>query len=134
MTDVSVSGLDDILKKLAILPQRVQKNVVVGAIRASAKPIIQEAKALVPKDSKSLSKSIGITKFKTRKKSLVWFSVSPRRGKNWDGFYGRFIEFGTVKMSAKPFMRPAFEKKSAETIKFAKEYMKKRLDKELAKL
>ena len=34
-----------------------------------------------------------------------------------DPFYWRFVEFGTSKMPAKPFMRPAFEqsKEKAET-------------------
>jgi len=28
-----------------------------------------------------------------------------------DAFYGRFLEFGTSKMAARPFLRPAFEAK-----------------------
>ena len=30
-------------------------------------------------------------------------------GPNKDGFYGYFVEFGTSKMSAIPFLQPAFE-------------------------
>lgn len=30
-----------------------------------------------------------------------------------DAFYGRFLEFGTSKMAAQPFLRPAFEAKKA---------------------
>lgn len=31
-------------------------------------------------------------------------------------FYGRFLEYGTSKMSAKPFMRPAAENKTEEAV------------------
>jgi len=128
----SVAGLDEILKKLKKLPERVQKNVVTGAIRASAKPILQEAKALVSKDSGTLKKSIAVVKRRSKDKNLIHFSIAPRIKKG--GYIAHFLEFGTVKMSAKPFMRPAVEKKSSETIQFAQDYMKKRIDKELAKL
>ncbi|MFM0326082.1 HK97-gp10 family putative phage morphogenesis protein [Caballeronia glebae] len=31
-----------------------------------------------------------------------------------DAFYGRFIEFGTSKMSARPFLRPSYEAKKKD--------------------
>lgn len=31
-------------------------------------------------------------------------------------FYGRFIEFGTVKMRPRPFMRPAFDEQAGDVI------------------
>ena len=73
-----VLGMDELLKNLKTLPEKVQKRVLVGAVRAAAKPIVKEAKALVPVEHGVLKESIGVTKFKTRKKSLVWFQVSPR--------------------------------------------------------
>ena len=127
-----ITGLDDVLKKLKALPERVQKNVVTGAIRAGAKPIVKEARALVPKDTGTLKKSIGIKKRRSRDKNIIHFSVAPLVKKG--GWTAHFVEFGTVKMSAKPFMRPAVEKTVDETIKTAQDYMKKRIDKELAKL
>lgn len=37
-----------------------------------------------------------------------------------EAFYGRFVEFGTSKMAAKPFLRPAYEaKKQAAAQKFS---------------
>ncbi|WP_242951287.1 HK97-gp10 family putative phage morphogenesis protein [Clostridium kluyveri] len=32
------------------------------------------------------------------------------RGDNSEIFYGKFIGFGTSKMSARPFLQPAYEK------------------------
>jgi len=127
-----VIGLDKVLKKLKKLPERVQKNVLTGAMRAATKPIIKEARNLVPKSSGVLKKSIGAKKRQSKNKNIIHFSVAPLVKKG--GFYAHMIEFGTVKMSAKPFMRPAVDKTADETIKVAKDYMIKRLDKEMAKL
>ncbi len=136
MSDVKISvkteGIDEILRKLKRLPERVQKNVVVGAVRASAKPIIKEARLLVPVRTGTLKKSIGIKKRRSKEKNIISFSVAPLSKKG--GFYGKFVEFGTKKMSAHPFLRPAFEKKGEDSISSAKEYMRKRIDKEIAKL
>ena len=33
-----------------------------------------------------------------------------------DAFYGRHVEFGTSRMAARPFLRPAFEARSAEAL------------------
>ncbi len=132
MVEVNVE-MGDVLKKLKRLPDRVQKRVVVGAVRASAKPIIKEARRLVPKRTGNLAKSIGVNQRRT-KGSLLHFSISPRRGGKYDGWYGHFLEFGTSKMTARPFLRPAFENKGEESIKAAKAYMAKRIDKELKKL
>jgi len=132
MSDIEVLGMEAILKKLKALTERVQKNVLTGAIRAGASSISKEAKLLVTKDSGTLKKSIGVVKRKSKNKNIVYFSVAPLKKKG--GWYGHFLEFGTVKAPAHPFMRPAFEKKGNETIEEAKKYMIKRIDKEIAKL
>ena len=53
-------------------------------------------------------------------------------GKN-DGFYGRFIELGTSKMTAKPFLRPALESSQDEVLQKTKEYIANRLPQEVEK-
>jgi len=132
MVDAKVDGMEELLKKLRILPEKVQKNVISGAVRAGAKPMSAEAKLLVPKDTGTLKKSIGIVKRRSKDKNILHFSVTPRIKKG--GWIAHFLEFGTIKMSAKPFMRPAFEKKGEEAIDATRDYMRKRLDKEIAKL
>lgn len=48
-------------------------------------------------------------------------------------FHWRFVEFGTAKMQAKPFMRPALEQSQGQVVDtFVKEYSKA-LDRALAK-
>jgi len=38
-------------------------------------------------------------------------------------FYGRFVEFGTSKMAAKPFLRPAYDAARARALKAVQERM-----------
>jgi len=121
-----------LLKALDKLPFNIQKNVMVGSTRAGAKVVSDEAKRLVPVRYGRLKKSIGLTK---RKSSVgeVDFSVSPRKGGKNNGFYGRFIELGTSKMIARPFLRPALEKSVDEVLIASKKYIQERLPKEVAK-
>lgn len=121
-----------LLQALNELPINIQRNVMNGATRAGAKVVSDEAKRLVPIKYGRLKKSIGIIK-RRAKRGETTFSVSPRRGGRNDGFYGRFIELGTSKMSAKPFLRPALEKSVNEVLKASKEYIADRLPKEVAK-
>lgn len=44
-------------------------------------------------------------------------------------FYGRFVEFGTSKMAAKPFLRPAYDAAHAKAIKAVRERMAAELKK-----
>ena len=70
-------------------------------------------------------------------KSLIFevvFSVSPQKGGKNDGYYGHMVEFGTKNMTAQPFMRPSFEKAGDASLEASKDYMMKRVDKEIAKL
>jgi HK97 gp10 family phage protein len=45
-----------------------------------------------------------------------------------DAFYGHFLEFGTSKMSAKPFMQNTFEDNSEETQEILKNVIKRELN------
>jgi len=121
-----------LLKALKTLPLNIQRNVMVGSTRAGAKVVSDEAKRLVPVKQGRLKKTIGIIKRKSKKGEVI-FSISPRKGGKNNGFYGRFIELGTSKMIARPFLRPALEKSVDEVLVASKEYIAKRLPKEVAK-
>lgn len=157
---VTVKGVDELLKALKQFPQNIQKNVLKGAVRAGAASLVKEAKANVPADTGNLKKSIGVVEVKSKKPQYVQFKVTPRKGFGLksDGWYAHMVEFGTLgkrdeplssethrslkakEMAekgfgspAQPFMRPAYENKGEETITVAKEYLEKRIDKEVEK-
>ena len=122
-----------LLKTLSALPKNIQNNVMTGAIRASANVIRDEARIRAPKKTKALAKSIVSIKRRAETRNQVKFSVTPSRGKNKAGWRAHFIEFGTSKMSAKPFLRPAFEVSENKSLDAAKNYIVKRIPEEVIK-
>lgn len=121
-----------LIKALNQFPKNIQKNVMVGAIRAGSNIVRDEARRLAPIDTGNLKKSIATIRRKGDK-NTVQFSVTPSKGGNHDGWYAHFLEFGTSNMSAKPFLRPAFESKQDEVLQATKEYIANRLPNEVEK-
>ena len=73
------------------------------------------------------------------------FFVTVRHGKKYrfqgkkknlsqDAWYWRFIEFGTIKMAARPFLRPALEVKRQEAIDAITTRLASRIEAEAKKL
>ena len=89
-SDVKVSGLKELDQFLKQFTPRIEGNIMRGALRASAKVIYEEAKALAPVDDGDLKKSI---RLKTKnKKGRVTASVVAG---NKEAFYAHFVEYGT---------------------------------------
>ena len=131
-----------LLKSLNNFPINVQKNIMTGAVRAGAKPLVDEARQNVPVRSKNLKKSIGIVKRRPKDRNIIQFSVTPRKGGRNDGWYAHLVEFGhnivvdgevVGQVSPNPFMRKAYDSQSDESIKATQEYLSKRIDKEIVK-
>lgn len=123
---------DSLIKALGQFPGNIQKNVMVGAIRASANVVRDRAREIVPIDTGTLKKSIRSIQRKA-KQGEVMFSVTPSKGGKNSGWYAHFIEFGTSKQVAQPFLRPAFEQSQDDCLTKAKEYIAKRIPEEVAK-
>jgi len=131
----NVSGnidIDSLLRTLKEFPRNIQKNVMIGATRAASNVVRDRARELVPRDTGNLGKSI-VSIQRRAEQGQVKFSVTPSRGGKNSGWYAHFIEFGTSKISAKPFMRPAFEQSNNESLEASKKYIAERIPKELAK-
>ncbi|NFL36786.1 HK97-gp10 family putative phage morphogenesis protein [Clostridium botulinum] len=122
MASIEVQGVDELLNKLQSIGANVGK-LENKALKNAAEPVLQDAKANVPIKTGKLKKGLKITNVK-RKEGSKYILVGVDRGDNSEIFYGKFIEFGTSKMSAKPFLQPAYEKNKdnikrtiAETLK-----------------
>lgn len=147
MADFEVQGLKELNDKLAQLPARLEKNILRGAIRAGAMPIVEDARRRAPVLSSldprrvfgALAKSIRAIGVQMKNGMLTGGvraggSASVGRGKaklEADAFYARFVEFGTVKMAARPFLRPAIDSKTQAAIDATAQYIRDRADKEL---
>jgi len=144
---ISITGLAALEKQLQQLPDKLAKNVLRGAVRAGAVAIQKEAKALAPQSVAfhrlgagsraveiqpgSLKKGI---KVRSAPRKLSEFAITYWVYVSKKLWYWKFVEFGTVKMAAKPFMRPAFESQKETATIAVRNYMEKRIDKELDKM
>lgn len=127
MAEFKIEGLDGVLRKMRELSPKIQKKVLVKAVRAGANIIRDDARSRAkqfddPQSSEKIWKEI-VTKVNTRRgrrEGGVVMQVGVRGGAKTDKggqetspiWYWRLIEFGTSKMAARPFMRPALESKA----------------------
>lgn len=159
MGDVSidVTGVDEILEKINGLSARMQRNVVTAGMRAGARVIANDAKARAsalddPKTPQNIAKNITVRASRkearringvamqigvmggAKQSAVSAFKSGSKGGPGGDTWYWRLLEFGTVKMPARPFMTPAMNGKAQEAFKAAADRMQMRLDQELKKL
>lgn len=132
MADIKIEGLDDVIAAMLALPDSITKNAAPFAMRKGANVVAREAKARAPVRTGNLRDRIAVRKRKRKPAGVaIAYSVgilggasatygntkSNRRkglvGKSYQkqdtAFYWRFLEFGTEKLAAKPFLRPAFD-------------------------
>ncbi len=126
-----IKGLKELSKALKAFPENIQNNILNSAIRAGIVTIQKEAKKNVPKREGILKKAIVIKKRRPKNKNMIKYQLGIRQGSKDDAYYGHIVEFGSSKMEAKPFMRPALESKADEVINEVRKKMQQRLDKEI---
>lgn len=124
MMKARMHGADNLslaLKRLEALSEAILEDAVYKA----AEPIRDEARRLAPRSKQRwvrkgrrahgghLADAIKITRTKrtARGRAAVRIGV---KSKMW---YGKFPEYGTVKMPAQPFMRPAADSKQDDALK-----------------
>lgn len=132
---VKITGLDEILDKMATLPPKLAKKGLRTALMAGAKPIRDAMKQKVQKgwhlwqsgslgrsrDYGFISQHISIkTEIHPSEQSGV-AHIGPAK----KGFWSLFLEFGTQKMRAFPFVRPAFDQQKQNALNAFVESLKK---------
>jgi HK97 gp10 family phage protein len=137
---VQIKGLDALAKALKELPDRVAKNGLRAAVYAGAKVIRDEAKLQALVATGTLKRAVILKQIpELSSKNKQTFFVTVRQGKKYrkqgkkgnlsqDAWYWRFVEFGTVKMSARPFLRPAFDMKKNDALTAIKTRLAERIE------
>jgi HK97 gp10 family phage protein len=148
----SISGTEEIIRKLRLLPERVGRNAMRRSLRKGANVIRDQARINARQLDDNLTrdaiyKNI-VTQGGGRKRERQAGGVIMRVGvlggaRQGDGgqsnpggdtFYWRFLEFGTSKMAARPFMRLAMTSGAGKAIDTTIQAMQTELTKEVAKL
>lgn len=102
-----IHGMDDLKRKLVALETGMQARVLKNALTAGALPIQNEAKILAPYETGTLRRSIH-TEIVMHGADRIVAEIGT------DVDYAPHQEFGTRKMAAHPFLRPAFDTKLPE--------------------
>lgn len=118
-----VEGLEGLERQFDRLADTSKRKVMMKALNAGAAPIKKEAKANAPVDKGVLKSQIRSKQMKYTEKPAVGIYVSGK------AFYWYFIENGTSKMAAAPFLRPAVDSKHEEAVDKFKEKWKAEIDK-----
>jgi HK97 gp10 family phage protein len=137
----NLTGFKELAAALRELPQRVAKNGLRSAVGAGAAVIRKEARVRAPKKTGEMAKDIQIKRERDTQGGdlfIARYSVFVLSGKKSrlkgkkrnvqrDSFYWKFVELGTSKMAARPFMRPAYEAKKEEAVKTIGEKLDQRI-------
>jgi HK97 gp10 family phage protein len=119
VADLKLEGIEDLIaevEKLGAKGSRIENQ----ALREAGEIVRQAIKQEAPQRTGTLKKSIETSGVKT-KDGVKHVEVGPDK----EGWYGKFVEFGTVKMKANPFMARGYENsKDREVDKIAEELRK----------
>lgn len=137
---VQVDGLRDLGDRMKTLKSDMANRIARAATAAGSVVIRDAAKQKVPVDTGNLRQNV-IVKRLPKSESAGLTSehiVTVRKGKLTkkqkgaglkDAFYGSFVEFGTVKMPARPYLRPAFDQNKERAVDAIKDRIAARLKK-----
>ena len=136
---IKLHNFKEMQKFFGALDDSLQRRVTRSALQASAKPILNKMKDNLKRHRRTgtLQKSIkagSAKKGKAGKKEVIVL-VGAHKAKNVDfirdGFYARFLEFGTSKQRPQPWARPAIDSTLSQQRQILAVEYSKRGDKEI---
>lgn len=150
-SSMKVEGLKELRDAMRFFPEELREKALRKSITAGSTVIRDEARRLAPVlsqptprrtqgllrkmivGSKGLLRGGEATAFvRVRRigRGLVkkLMKKSGKTGAELDPFYWIMLEFGTSKMGARPFMRPAFDTKKTQAVEAIKSTLKKEID------
>lgn len=146
---IKIEGLEQLVKNLRQLPKELQGKPLQQAVGRASRVVRDEAKKRAPQGSYAnrsenapepgrLHENIVSAKRKSQGGADMEYLVMVRtRGKKdsrKNAWYWHFLEFGTSKQPAQPFLRPAFEAKKSEALQEMVKYLRKGIERAAKKL
>ena len=127
MAEIELQGMQELLNSLTELGRRGSR-IENKALLAAAKPILDEATSTSAFNDVSGEGRAGLKISRVRSKGdTKHVLIGIEKGDISEIFYMKFLEFGTSKMPARPFLQPAYESKKGEAIRILKEEFQKGL-------
>lgn len=140
MQVVDQKELEAVLKSLKQLTPNIEKNVLVGATRAGAAKMRDRMRDKVSKRSGALAKAIYVKRVRLSNRRLIMQRATIRKkvlengkGSKNTQQYAFYLEYGTAKMTPKPFVRPTLDGNYNEAVTAARSYFVTRFAKDKKK-
>ena len=121
MADMKVDGMENLLAEIEKLGQKGSR-IENKALKEAGDVVKESIEKEVPVRTGKLKQSITVSRVKT-KDGVKRVEVGPDK----DGYYGKFVEFGTVKMKANPFMSRGYETSKEEAMEAIEKNLKEGL-------
>ena len=122
MADMKLEGMDELLAEVERLG-KAGNRIENKALREAGDAVKTSIQNETPTRSGKLKASISVSRVKT-KGGIKQVEVGPGP----DGYYGKFLEFGTVKMKGNPFMSRGYETSKGEAERIIEEEIRKGLE------
>lgn len=139
---LTFNGSSALYRTLREMSDDLKGPVLVGALKDAAEPMRRTMASLAPREpgAPDIADNIVVSPI-TRLGSVKggeWEQKTDTEeavgiGPSKSFFYGLFLEYGTVKMGARPFMRPAFDQGVTRAVTDLAIAMWRRLDQAVAK-
>jgi HK97 gp10 family phage protein len=110
---VTIEGGDELARKLHKLPGHLRGKYLQDALEEGGKRVVAEASARAPRRPGSGYLATHITSEIVRKGPRAELDVGPERG----AWYAHFVELGTRRSRARPFLRPALRARKGDVLR-----------------
>lgn len=132
-----MQGVSELQRSLNQLPDKLRDNAMKNAAAAGARLIRDEAKRLVPVDTGNLRDDIVVARQvkvrgMRRKLKIAGRVFLGIRGDS--RFYSHLVEFGSSRLSPRPFFRPALDAMAPQALKVIGEKLAKEIHRAAGKL
>lgn len=124
MASGQIEGMEALLSKLNKLASLMTESEVEAAMRAGAMLITNRAKSLAPYETGTLRRSIHEQVVRVGDGIVARIGVPSLADDGTDLGYAVYQEFGTSRMTAHPYLRPAFNEQRDAAIQEVGEAMK----------
>jgi HK97 gp10 family phage protein len=137
---LEVQGFTELEAMLKSLPQDMENRVLQSATTASMRAIVADVAADAPT---SLDQSPASRKYGKLRDNILKSVRSKRRKtagsrgaviSTRNAFWGRFIEYGTRYMEAKPFFSESFKRHTPKALEVLKERLGKGIERQMKKM
>lgn len=124
--ELDFSSIEELQKRLEEMGRK-GSSLENKALIAGAEIINREIIRNAPERTGHAKKFLKVSKV-SKEKGIKVVKVGISKGDNSEAFYLKFHEYGTSKMPARPFMRPAFERKRKEALEATHKVIKEGLE------